>query len=81
MCLGMACAGCQTIEPVVAEGNYLTYDIPFTDAAAKAALQSARNICAQRKQGVIATTNVCSLKQCFTSFQCVPADGGTGYVK
>jgi hypothetical protein len=79
--LVMACAGCQTIYPITIEANYLTYDIPFTDTAAQAALQNAGKICAERKQDAIMTTNVCSLKQCFTSFQCVSKDGSTGYEK
>ena len=58
----------------------MTYDIPFTDAAAQAAQQNAGKICAERNQKAIMTSNVCSLKQCFTSYQCVPRDGSTGYV-
>ena len=77
----LACAGCGTIYPITVEGNYLTYDLPFTDTAAQAALQNAGKICAERKQDALMTSNVCSLKQCFTSYQCVPKDGGTGFVK
>ena len=77
----LACAGCQTIYPITIEANYLTYDIPFTDTAAQAARQNAGKICAEKKQDVIMTTNVCTLAQCFTSFQCVAKDGGTGFVK
>ncbi len=77
----LACAGCGTIYPVTIEGNYLIYDLPFTDAAAQAALQNAANICAERKQDAIKTSNACSLTRCTTNYQCVPKGGGTGYVK
>ena len=77
----LACAGCQTIYPITIEANYLTYDIPFTDTAAQAARQNAGKICAERSLDVVMTTNVCTLTQCFTSFQCVPKDGSTGFVK
>lgn len=77
----LACAGCKTIEPITLEGNYLSYDIPFTDAAALAAQQNAEKICAERKQNAIMTSNPCTLTKCFTNYQCVPKDGGTGYVK
>ena len=69
--LVLACAGCGTINPVINEGNYLTYDHPFTDAAAQAILQSAGKICAERKQNAIKTSSTCSLKQCTTHYQCV----------
>lgn len=82
LALVLACAGCKTtIGPAIVEGNYLSYDIPFTDAAAQAALQDAVKICAERKQNAIMTSNPCTLTKCFTNYQCVPKDGSTGYVK
>jgi len=67
----LACAGCGTINPAINEGNYLTYDHPFTDAAARAVLQNAEKICAERKLSAVKTTSACSLKQCTTHYQCV----------
>ena len=81
LALALACAGCGTIYPVAIEGNYLTYDLPFTDAAAQAALQNAGKICGERKQDAVKTSNACSLTRCTTSYQCVSKDGSTGYGK
>jgi hypothetical protein len=80
----LACAGCGTIYPgtiypVTDESNYLTYDHPFTDAAAQMVLQNAGKICAERKQNAIKTSSACSLTRCTTHYQCVPKDGSTGY--
>jgi len=70
----LACAGCG-IQPVVLEGNYLTYEIPFTDAGAEAARANAELICKSRNQVAVATTRACSLTQCTTNFQCMePAE-------
>lgn len=78
--LTLACAGCG-IQPIISEGNYLTYDHPFTDAAAQAVLQNAGKTCADRKRDAVKTNSVCSLTQCTTHYQCVLKGGGTGYVK
>lgn len=77
----VTCAGCGTIDPVTAEGSYLTYEHPFTDAAAQAVLENAVKTCADRKRDAIKTDSVCSLTQCTTHYQCVVKGGGTGYEK
>lgn len=77
--LALACAGCGTIYPITDESNYLTYDHPFTDAAAQMVLQNAGKICAERKQNAVKTSSACSLTRCTTNYQCVPKDGSTGY--
>ncbi len=64
------CAGCGP-QPHVIEGNYLTYDHPFTDAAAAAVRNNAEGICRQRDQTAVETTRACSLTQCTTSYQCM----------
>jgi hypothetical protein len=66
-------AGCAQ-QPWVAEGNYLTYDHPFTEAAAESARQNALGRCRQRDEIAIQTSRVCSLTQCTTSYQCISAD-------
>ena len=72
----MVCAGC-TPQLVVSESNYLTYEHPFTDAAAAAARKSAEAQCAQRKQVAVRTSGVCSLTRCTTNYQCMDkADAG-----
>lgn len=76
-----ACAGCGTIQPVINEGNYLTYDHPFTEAAAQAAQQNAGKLCAERKRDAVKTNSACSLTRCTSHYQCVLKDGSTGYVK
>ncbi len=63
-------AGCGT-KPAIEESNYLTYDHPFTDAAALAAQRNAEKVCAERKQAALKTRSVCSLKECTTHYQCV----------
>jgi len=69
--LVMACAGCGPIYPRIDEGSYLTYDHPFSDAAAQAVLRSAEKICAERKRIVIKSSSTCSLTQCTTHYLCV----------
>jgi len=64
-------AGCGTIYPNIDEGSYLTYDHPFTDAAALAVLRSAEKICAERKRNAMKSTSTCSLTQCTTHYLCV----------
>jgi hypothetical protein len=69
----LACAGCG-YQPWVSEGNYLTYDHPFTEAAAEGIRKNAEGTCKQRRQIAIQTVRVCSLTQCTTSFQCIDED-------
>lgn len=75
-------AGCTTpARYAISEGNYLTYDHPFTEAAAQAALTSAEKQCAQRKQVAIKTNSACSLTRCTTHFQCIDKSGAAGYLQ
>ena len=65
----LALGGCT--EPDIMEGNYLSYDHPFNEAAAEKVRQNAEKLCAQRKQAAVKTRSVCSLTRCFTDYQCV----------
>ena len=70
----LACASCG-IQPLVMQGNYLTYEHPFTDAGAESARANAELECKRRKQVAVRTTRACSLTQCTTNFQCMePAE-------
>jgi hypothetical protein len=64
------CAGCGP-QPWVAEGNYLTYDHPFSEAAAAAVRRNAEGRCRQRSQTAFESSRACSLTQCTTSYQCM----------
>jgi len=74
-------SGCAGVLPdnviVVMQSNYITFEHPFTDAAADDVRSRAGKICAQRKQAAIRTERACSLSKCTTSYQCVDkADAG-----
>lgn len=69
--LALAAAGCGGVYPRTQEANYLTYQHPFSDAAAEAVRRSAEAICAQRKQRAVRTGGTCSLTECTTHYQCV----------
>ena len=59
------------------EGNYLTYEHPFTDSAAEAARRSAAGQCGQRKKVAVRTSGTCTLKTCTTHYHCMdPKDAG-----
>jgi hypothetical protein len=61
-------------QPWVGDGNYFTYDHPFTEAAAESARQNALGRCRQRDEIAIQTSRTCSLTRCTTSYQCISAD-------
>jgi hypothetical protein len=66
----LVCAGCGP-QPVVQEGNYLTFDHPFSEAAVGAVRKNAEGICRQRDQVAFETSRACSLTRCTTSYQCM----------
>jgi len=76
--LVMACAGCAG-NYVVSEGNYQTYEHPFTDAAAADVRKRAERHCAEKKRIAVRTSSTCSLTQCTTSYQCMGKADATGY--
>ena len=65
-----ALAGCGP-QPRIFEGNYLTYEHAFTDAADAAVRRNAEATCRQRSQIAVSASRACSLTQCTTSYQCV----------
>lgn len=77
--------GCAGIGPdnviVVMESNYMTFEHPFTDAAAENVRRRAGRLCEQRKQAAIRTESACSLTKCTTHYQCVDRANATTYDK
>ena len=68
--LVLVCTGCGQ-QPWVAEGNYFTYDHPFTDAGTESTRQNAEGRCRQRSETAVMTSRACSLTLCTTSYQCM----------
>jgi hypothetical protein len=56
---------------IVDEGNYLTFEHPFTDAAAKSVLETAQRQCGHTRRVAVRISSTCSLKQCITHYQCM----------
>ena len=86
-----ACAGCGTaalfdsLPPtpyspsysfnIFGEGNYLTYDHAFTDAATESVRKNAESLCRQKKQVAVRSSGTCSLTRCTTHYHCMkPAE-------
>ena len=72
--LPLILTGCSGISTVVMQdnyNNYMTFEHPFTDDAARDVLGKAERLCQQRKQAAIRTECVCWLTKCVTSYQCV----------
>jgi len=59
--------------------NYLTFEHPFTDAGAADAKRRATYQCGQRKQDPVKTEERCTLRSCFTSFQCMSREDAAKY--
>jgi hypothetical protein len=53
------------------ESDYITYRHPFIDASAAQVRRSAEQLCGQRKQVPVRTSNACSLTDCTTNYQCM----------
>jgi hypothetical protein len=65
------CLGCGVDNVIVAgESNYMTFEHPFTDAAAEDVRKRAERLCGQRRQAALKTSTVCSLARCTTNYQC-----------
>jgi hypothetical protein len=65
-----ALAGCGP-QPYIMEGNYFTYDHPFSEASAAAVRKNAEGVCRQRNRAAAETSRACSLTRCTTSYQCL----------
>jgi hypothetical protein len=68
-----ACADKNLLVGYEPDENFLSFNHPFTDAAAADVRVRAERICGLRKQVVIQTSRTCSLEQCTTNFQCIDA--------
>jgi len=59
---------------VTAEGNYLSYDIEFTETRIEQARKSAARECGQRRRVSVEVNNTCSLTRCWMNFQCMSSE-------
>lgn len=60
---------------IFGEGNYLTYEHAFTDAAAESVRKNAESLCRQKKQVAVRSSGTCSLTRCTTHYYCMkPAE-------
>lgn len=71
LCLVVLAACAPRPHLIVDEGNYLTFEHPFTDAAAASVNENAQRHCGYTKRVAIRLSSTCSLKQCTTHYQCV----------
>jgi hypothetical protein len=76
--LSSFCPGCDGVTIATPlESNYITFEHPFTDAAADEARIRAERICGQRKQIAFKTASACSLTRCTTHYQCADKPAAT----
>jgi hypothetical protein len=68
-----SCAETNYLVGYEPDQNFLSFNHPFTDAAAADVRTRADRICGLRKQVVTQTSRSCSLAQCTTNFQCIDA--------
>jgi hypothetical protein len=64
---------------IYGEGNYVTYDYAFTDAAAERTQKNADRHCAQRRMTAVRTSNTCSLTRCIGHYQCMKPEDAAMY--
>jgi hypothetical protein len=74
-----ACAEKSLLVGYEENENFLSFNHPFTDAAAADVRARAERICGLRKQAVIQTSRTCSLEQCTTNYQCIDAADAAKY--
>lgn len=75
-------AGCADKNLLVGyepDENFLSFNHPFTDAAAADVRARAERLCGMRKQVVIQTSRTCSPEQCTTNYQCIDAADAAKY--
>ncbi len=73
------CADKSLLVGYEKDENFLSFNHPFTDAAAADVRARAERLCGLRKQAVIQTSRTCSLAQCTTNFQCIDAADAAKY--
>jgi len=64
---------------IFGEGQTVTYEHPFTDAAAENVRKSAERHCAQRKLAAAKTGGTCTLTRCTAHYQCMKAEEAAAY--
>src|SRR5262245_23195582 len=71
------CAGCggqallNSLPPnTFIEGDRMTIEYAFTDAAAESAHKRAEAICSQKREVAVRTGGTCSLTRCLAYYQC-----------
>ena len=74
-----ACAEKSLLVGYEENENFLSFNHPFTDAAAADVRVRAERLCGLRKQAVIQTSRTCSLTQCTTNYQCIDAADAAKY--
>jgi hypothetical protein len=65
------CAGSMDSPHFIREGNYLTFQHAYTEAAGSAVRQRAEKLCGEQKRAAVRTSGVCSLTRCTTHYQCM----------
>jgi hypothetical protein len=69
--IGNLCPGCASDVARIGESGYITFEHPFTEAAAEDVAKRAERLCGQRKQIAEKTSSTCSLTKCTTNYYCV----------
>ena len=68
-----------TNSNIFGEGQTVTYEYAFTDAAAENARKGAERHCAQRKLSAVKTGGTCTLTRCTAYYQCMKAEEAATY--
>ena len=64
---------------IFGEGQTVTYEYAFTDAAAENARKSADRHCAQRKRAAVKTGGTCTMTRCTAYYPCMKAEEAATY--
>ena len=74
--------GCNaSYNLTVNQGNYLTFEHPFTDETAEEVRKRAVDLCSGRKQVAVRSENVCGLTLCTTTYQCMDKEDAEIFLK
>jgi hypothetical protein len=73
-----ACAGCAAgYRDYIGgdrESNYLSFQHAFTEAATENIAKRAERHCAEFKLAAVKTRSTCTMTECSTDYQCMPAE-------
>ena len=73
-------AGCQGNYLTIADqDDFMSFDHPFTDAAAANVRSRAERTCQARKLVAVRLSSTCSMTKCFTSYQCMSQADAASY--